>query len=152
MRRASLSTILITINLGVLLLAVSGIAFVAVHLLQRLADEQALARVAQAGVIARQEVENEHNAVLTSVQLLAERPTLRRLLTQNDVAELRAFLDRFQQTSQLDGCAVWYDDRLVASSGTAVPWDALWNARPPDQPRFVVMADSVQPLLLAAWR
>jgi PAS domain-containing protein len=151
MRRLSLSTILVALNVGALLVAVIGVAVVATQLLQRLGDDQALARVAQAGVIARRDVENEHAAVLMSAQLLAERPTLQRLLDQNDSAALTKFLDQFQQTSQLDGCSTWVGDRLIASSGASWDWDALWNARQLTEPRLLLVDQAGQGLILAAW-
>ena len=151
MRRLSLSTILIAINVGVLLLAIAGVAIAAVQLLQGLADDQALARVAQATVIARQEIDNEHNEVLRSAQLLAERPTLRRLLDEQNTSALTTFLEQFQQTSQLDGTAVWRDGAIVASSGTAINWDVVWDAREPQEPRLLTQENAVQPLIMAAW-
>ena len=45
MRRLRLSTLLVGVNVTLLLLAVASVATVAVRLLQRLADDQALARV-----------------------------------------------------------------------------------------------------------
>src|SRR5688500_378773 len=106
MGRLRLSTLLVVINVGLLLLAVAGVAIVAVRLLERLADEQALARVAQAGATAQQAVEHAGESALASARLLAERPTLLRLLRANDVASLTPFLEQFGRTSQIDGCAV----------------------------------------------
>ena len=57
---------------GLLLLAVGGVAIVAARLLERLGDEQALARVAQAGVTAQALIGRASESTLTSAQLLAE--------------------------------------------------------------------------------
>lgn len=152
MRRLSLSTLLVALNAGVLLVAVALVAFVAVRLLGRLADDQALARVAQAGAIARREVDNEHQAAETTAQLLAERPTLRTLLERNDRQALTQFLAQFAQTSQLDGAAVWRDGELIASSAERLPWAALWAARAEATPRFIVSVGDGQPLIMGAWR
>ena len=83
MRRPRLSTLLVIINVGVLLLAVAGVAVAAASLLQQFADEQALARVAQASATARQELTRAGEDALISARLLGERPTLLRLLQAN---------------------------------------------------------------------
>jgi signal transduction histidine kinase len=143
---------LVALNAGVLLLAVMLVAVVAVRLLGRLADDQALARVAQAGAIARREVDNEHQAVETAAELLAERPTLRALLQRSDRAALTQFVAQFAQTSALDGAAVWRNGELIASSDERLPWAALWAARSQTTPRLVVPADDVNPVIMAAWQ
>ncbi|MBV9787035.1 MAG: hypothetical protein JOZ51_02595, partial [Chloroflexi bacterium] len=114
--RLRLSTLLIGLNVGLLLLAVTGVAFVAVGLLQQLADEQSLARVSQAGLIAGQEIFLAGDDALTSARLLGERPTLRRLLQTNDATGLSTFLSQFQLTSELSGSAVLRDGTVVAQS------------------------------------
>ena len=81
MRRLHLSTLLVGVNVGLLLLAVVGVAVVAVRLLQQLADEQALARVEQAGLVTRRQISSAADAMATSADLLSERPTLRRLVS-----------------------------------------------------------------------
>ncbi|HEX6289099.1 MAG TPA: ATP-binding protein [Herpetosiphonaceae bacterium] len=150
-RRLRLSTLLIGLNVGLLLLAVTGVAFVAVRLLQQLADEQALARVSQAGLIARQEIVLTGDDALTSARLLAERPTLHRMLRNDDAPALATFLAQFQQTSQLSGSAVLRDGRIVARSGADLPWSAIWAARQHDEMRFLHPAQPDDPLILGAW-
>src|SRR3712207_5382582 len=119
MRPLRLSTLLVVTNVGLLLLAVAGMVAVAAGLLERLADEQALARVAQAGATARQEIARTSETTLANARLLAERPTLQLLLRQGNRAELAPFLARFQDTSQLDGCVVLSGGRVVVASGAA---------------------------------
>ena len=123
MGRLRLTTLLVAANVGLLLLAVGGVALVAVRLLSTLADQQALARVEQAGLIAQREIDAAAEATRTSAQLLAERPTLRRLLTEGDRPALDAFLAQFQGTSGLDSAAVLREGELVGRSGTAAYGD-----------------------------
>lgn len=149
MRRLRLSTLLISSNVGLLLLAVLGVAVVAVRLLQLFADDQALARVTQAGRLAQQIVGNTGDAAATSAQLLAERPTLRRLLEANDRTNLERFLAQFQQTSGLDGSAVFRADQVVVASGKPLPWPALW-AQTATQKRVLFAPEDGGPLLLGA--
>jgi len=125
MRRASLGTLLIGVNAGLVLLAVVGVVFAAVELLQRFADEQALARVNVAGQGARQAVERSARDVLTFGHLLGERPTVARLLHEGDAgdaASLAAFLDRFASTSRLSGVAVLKQGEVFAEGGAPLPW------------------------------
>jgi signal transduction histidine kinase len=122
MRRVGLSTLLIGLNAGLVLLAVVGVAFAAVELLQRLAHEQALERVHLAGASAHEAVERSARDVLTAAQLLGERPTVGRLVGARDAEGLAGFLDRFQRTSRLSGAAILADGRVLAAGGAPVPW------------------------------
>lgn len=124
MRLLSLTTLLIGLNAGLVLLAVVGVAVSAVGLLDRFADEQALARVNLAGAGAEEAVGRSARDVRTSAHLLAERPTVKRLLEEGVTAALTAFLDRFRQTSELSGVAVFSRGRVFAASGE-IPWKEL---------------------------
>ncbi len=124
MRRIRLSTLLIGVNAGLILLAVVCVVFAAVGLLRRLADDQALAQVGLAGRNALQAVERSRDDVATSARLLGERPTVGRLLRDGDAPGLTAFLDRFRQTSGLTGCAVFSEGRRV-TVGPPLPWEAI---------------------------
>jgi signal transduction histidine kinase len=150
MARLRLSTLLVVINVGLLLLAVAGVAVAAVSLLERLADEQALARVTQAGVTAQQAVDREGDSALTSARLLSERPTLARLLNINDTTSLTPFLEQFGRTSQLDGTAVLLGDRVVARSGAELPWQQIVASVQPEE-QFLYSQGADRPLALGAW-
>ena len=149
MRRLHLSTLLAAVNVGLLLLAVAGVAIAAARLLQQLADEQALARTGQAAVLARQQIDSAAEAMVTSAQLLGERPTLRRLLLEHDTSSLSAFLARFQETSQLDGAAVLDKGRVIAQSGAALPRPTL-TVIPSSPERHTLLRAAPGTLLLGA--
>ncbi|HKH47474.1 MAG TPA: hypothetical protein VKM72_22685, partial [Thermoanaerobaculia bacterium] len=70
MRRARLSTLLIGVNAGLVLLAVVCVVFAAMGLLRRLADQQALARVELGGRAALEAVERSAQDVHTSALAL----------------------------------------------------------------------------------
>ncbi len=125
MRRLSLSTLLIGLNAGLVLVAVVAVAFAAVGLLERFADEQALARVNLAGMSAEEAVERSARDVATSAHLLAERPTVKRLLGEGDAAGLTAFLDRFRTTSHLSGVVIFNGGRIFAAGGAPLPWEEI---------------------------
>lgn len=149
MNRLRLSTVLVIINVGVLLLAVAGVALAAGRLLEQLADTQALARVAQAGTTARQEIARAGAGALTNAQLLAERPTLLRLLNAGDNAELGRFLAQFGRTSGQGGCALLRDDRLLAASDAGVPWDTIAARLGAANPFFFRAGAADPPILVA---
>ncbi|HVG10819.1 MAG TPA: ATP-binding protein [Thermoanaerobaculia bacterium] len=117
MRRARLSTLLIGVNAGLVLLAVVCVVFTAMGLLRRLADQQALARVDLAGKAALEAVERSAEDVRISARLLGERPTVGRLLRERDAAGLNAFLEGFRRTSRLSGCAILVGGRPFAQAG-----------------------------------
>jgi signal transduction histidine kinase len=125
MRRLSLSTLLIGLNAGLVLIAVVAVAAAAVGLIERFAEEQALARVNLAGASAQEAVERSARDVATSAHLLAERPTVKRLLAEGDVAGMTAFLDRFRGTSHLSGVVIFSRGRVFARGGTPLPWEEI---------------------------
>ncbi|HEY0513740.1 MAG TPA: ATP-binding protein [Thermoanaerobaculia bacterium] len=125
MRRTSLGTLLIGLNAGLVLLAVIAVAVSALGLIERFADEQGLARVNLAGAAAQEAVERSARDVRTSAHLLAERPTVKRLVEGGDAAGLAAFLDRFRQTSSLSGVAVFSHGTLIAAGGPPMPWSEV---------------------------
>jgi len=125
MRRLSLSTLLIGLNAGLVLIAVVAVAMAAVGLIGRFAEEQALARVNLAGASAQEAVERSARDVATSAHLLAERPTVKRLLGEGDVPGMRAFLDRFRGTSHLSGVVIFSQGHVFALGGEALPWEEI---------------------------
>ena len=148
MRRLHLSTLLISLNVGLVLLAMLGIASIASGLLQQFADEQALERMTQTATIARQVLVRSGAEVTSSAQLLAERPTLARLVATDDQAALAEFLDQFRATSHLAGALVLREDRVIASSGVALP--AALRQRVTAQPQFLLPLGAAAPLILGA--
>jgi signal transduction histidine kinase len=124
MRRTSLGTLLIGLNAGLVLLAVIGVVVAATGLIERFADEQGIARVNLAGAAAEEAVGRSARDVRTSAHLLAERPTVKRLVEGGDAASLAAFLDRFRRTSALSGVAIFTRGGRV-SSGAPVAWAAV---------------------------
>src|SRR5258708_253476 len=125
MRRLSLSTLLIGLNAGLVLIAVVAVAMAAVGLIARFAEEQALARVDLAGASAQEAGERSARDVATSAHLLAERPAVKRLLGEGDVAGIAAFLDRFRGTSPLSGGVSFVCGHIFARGGAPLPWEEI---------------------------
>lgn len=126
--RLSFGTLLIGLNSGLVLLAVIAVALSALGLIERFADEQALARVSFAGASAEEAVERSARDVRTSAHLLSERPTVRRLVAEGDAAGLAAFLERFQRTSGLSGVAIVTSGRTFVAGRDSLPWGELAHA------------------------
>src|SRR5688572_30506002 len=150
MRRLRLSTLLITINVGLVLLAVTGMALVAVRLLRQLADDQALARVGQARVSAQSAVNRSGREVFTSAQLLSQHPTLVSSLQSNATESLTDFLNQFQTAHQLSASVVIRGGRIVARSGPPLAWEFIAAALPQAQNYFFPAQAEGTPFLLAA--
>jgi signal transduction histidine kinase/HAMP domain-containing protein len=150
MRRVRLSTLLVSLNVVLLLLAVGGMAIVAVGLLRQLADEQALARVSAAGTTAQQQILSAEDLLLTQAQVLAERPTLLRLMRAHDARDLASYLGQYQQTSQLGGCVALLGDQELATSGVILSLGSLHLAQAQASPRFFVTQTGAPPIM-GAW-
>jgi signal transduction histidine kinase/HAMP domain-containing protein len=146
MRRLSLSSLLMALNAGLVLVAVVGTAAGAVRVLRQLADRQALARADLAAQSAALAIERAGDRVLASARLLADRPAVGRILSAGDRAGLAAWLERFRRTSDLTGCALFAGEaggpgeaghlagetggrgaggRLLASAGPPLAWETL---------------------------
>jgi signal transduction histidine kinase len=117
MPRLRLASLFTSINVGLLLVAGAAVAFLAVRQLRQLADEQALARVGQAGASARSAVDAAGQELLADARLLSERPTLARLIEAGDLEALQEYLRQFCSSSQLDACAVLRQGEVLADSG-----------------------------------
>jgi len=153
MRRLRLSTLLVLTVNGLVLAAVAVVAVSATHHLQRLSDEQALARTRFAGQAALAEVESTAEEVSVAARLLAERPTLARLAEQSDREGLSAFLERFRDTSRVSACALLRDGHVVAARGGPLP--AAAGAGPsalslPADARPAILSSAEGPLMIAA--
>jgi signal transduction histidine kinase len=136
MRRLGLSSLLIALNAGLVLVAVAWLAAGAVRVLRQLGDRQALARADLAALSAVAAIERAGDRALASARLLADDPAVGRILSAGDRTAVDAWLERFRRTSDLTGCALFAgadsgggaDDpggRLLASAGPPLPWEAL---------------------------
>jgi signal transduction histidine kinase len=126
MRRARLTTLLLASTGGLLLVVVSAVSWKALAALRQSSEAEAVARVEAVAAEALNRLEQESERLLASARLLAERPTLARLLANRDGPQLRAFLERFRQTSGLDSAAVVAlaaedSGAAIAATGEALP-------------------------------
>ncbi len=137
-RRLPLGAWLALLSLGLVLLVVAGLVPAALALFERLAEENAQARVRLAAVGAAEAAEREAREVATAARLLAERPTLLRLAAAGAAGELGAFLERFRATGGLDGCAVLEGGEVVAATPGDLPWRPIHAAAgTPGEPYYL---------------
>jgi signal transduction histidine kinase len=149
LRRLSLEKLLVGLNAGLLVFAVTLIAFVSANRLRSMAQEQAEARAGLAGASALQAVSRSEDEVLTASRLLAERPTLKRILESGDSRAAVPFLEQFIATSRLSGGAIFLNGELFASVGALLPWQKLLAEQAPQGGRILSRPQSGA-LVLAA--
>jgi signal transduction histidine kinase len=120
-RPRSLERLLLFTIAGIVVFAILAIALTSLGLLREQASEQALARVLAAAHAARYEIRRVGEDTVTAARLLAGRPTLARLVQEENVLQLELFLRRFCDTARLDGCALFHEQALIASSDPSMP-------------------------------
>ena len=131
----------------VVLLAVAAMAIACAVLLERVVRQQALVRAQLAASTARELLRRVSEDVLTDAQVLAERPTLTRLLQQGDDDALVPFISRYCDSTGNTACALRHTDgRTVANpAAAALVWDAILVARREQGERFVYAPKDGQP-------
>jgi len=149
--KISLSWWLAISQVIVVLGVAGGISAYAIGRLHDLADEQGKSRVQLAGAMAREAVRRMSEDALTQVRVLADRPTLDRLLAEGHSEQITLFLRRFCDADTIDGCAVFDAGNLVAQSGTPVPWKDVADSSMEQGPSFLAApAGAPSPMLGAA--
>jgi len=132
----------------VVLLVAGGISLYAIGMLRVLADEQGKARVQLAGAMAREDLRRFVEDAVTSARVLADRPTLNRLLTERRPEAVAPFLRRFCAPADIDACAVFDGPDRVATAGPELPWNDIVAASAEQGEGFLsVPAESPAPLL-----
>ena len=119
---------LAAINVAIVLLVVGGISLSAIGMLRDLADEQGKARVQLAGAVAREDLRRLGEDAVTAAHVLADRPTLQRLVGEENPDALALFLRRFCQTEAISACAVFQGSELLAQAGDPLPWNDIVTA------------------------
>src|SRR5690606_12877661 len=102
------------------------------------AEAAALTRVQLAATAGRENIRQGTEDLLTAARVLAERPTLQRLLRGNDAEQLRSFLGRYCEGAALDGCAVLRGELLAASGDERIVWPQAIASATEQGERFLV--------------
>jgi signal transduction histidine kinase len=122
----------------IVLLAVAAIAITCTLLLNRLVQQQALVRAQLAVATARELLRRAGEDALSDARVLAERPTLQRLLESEPNSGLAPFLRRFSESTGTDVTALMRGDTALAQSGPAIDWPEIATALQEQGERFVV--------------
>lgn len=119
-------------------ITVAAVSAAGVRLLRGLADTEAKARVELAAATAREALRQSGDDLLTATLILAERPTLLRLLEREELSGLEPYLARYCDGAALDACAVGNDDTLLAAAGADLDWARVRAAAAEQGQRFLV--------------
>jgi signal transduction histidine kinase len=150
MFKPSLGSILLAGSVGLVAIAVAAFATVTTGLVRRFADDQAVARVDAAASALSQALGDEADDLRVTARLLGERPTLRRLLEDDDRNGAGTFLRRFAGTGDLDGWALLREGAPVRTSDPDVDWAAVLSALGPAGLGLVAGPDGGRPWTAAA--
>ena len=129
---------------GLLLAAIAVLAFNAVGLLRKQAEQEALARVQLAGIGAREALRRLGEDTVTSARALAARPSLPRLIREGNVEQLELFLRRSCEVAGMGACAVLIGPSTVlASTRPDLGWIDLLEQTSEQGERFALAPASV---------
>lgn len=145
---------------GLLLAAILVLAYSAVGLLRKQAEQQALVRTQLAGVAAREELRRIEEDAQTAARLLAARPTLVRLVRDGNREQLDLYLRRNCPVAGMSACAVVAGDSVeLGSTRAGFDWAGLLDAvseqgehfvfAPPSEPGGLIGATAPIPNLAA---
>ncbi|MGC4027799.1 MAG: ATP-binding protein [Steroidobacteraceae bacterium] len=118
--------------------AVAAMAMGCAVLLERLVEQQALARAQLAVTSARELLRRVGEDILTDAQVLAERPTLQRLLREEPLDRVTPFITRYCESSGNTACAVMGPNQQLFATATPAPWEAAATARREQGERFLL--------------
>ena len=137
-------------QVAVVLLVAGGISLYAIGRLHDLADEQGKSRVQLAGAMARENLRRLSEDTLSQARVLADRPTLARLLAENRPEAVAPALRRFCETDNIDACALYEGTGLVAQAGPALPWADLAAAAMEQGASFLAVPEQATAPLMGA--
>jgi signal transduction histidine kinase len=140
----SLGWWMVAVHVLLVLVVGIGLSATAIGMLRVLAGEQGKARVLLAGATAHEDVRRMTEDALTSARVLAQRPTLQRLLDQHQDEAIAPFLRRFCDTSQLDACAIFSGEALLAVTGPELDWQGIRSQSAEQGPTFLALPTNIR--------
>ena len=129
---------------------VAAVSVTGIGLLRDLAEREALTRVKLAVSAAREGIRQSTEELSSTARVLGERPTLQRLLDEEDHRAVTPYLRRFCEGAQLDACAVVRDNEIFASVDRGLAWRPLVAAAAAHGERFLVALDTAQGATIAS--
>lgn len=109
-------------------LAVAAVSVFGIRTLRDLAEADALTRVELAASSAREAIRQSTEDLLTAAQVLAERPTLERLLQAERGRGLEPYVQRYCEGAGIDACAVARDGALLVATDQRIDWERVLAA------------------------
>ncbi len=149
--KTSLGWWLVAIHVAIVLLVGGGISYSAIGMLRDLADEQGKSRVQLAGAMAREDVRRMDEDAGTAARVIAEQPTLQRLLSQGRTDAIPPILRRSCQTSGMDACAMFSGTQLLTQTGPPLDWQGLVTDSTEQGATFLALPSNLRLPVLGAY-
>lgn len=146
-RKLGLGVLLAAINVLLVIIVIGGISWIAISLLEELADTQGLARVQVGGASVREDIRDIGDETQLLARAIAERPTLQRLWRDQRLKSLETYLKRICQTGAITGCALTAPGSSPILAGRALPWEDILDASNEQGQRLLVAPAKGEPLV-----
>ena len=134
----------------IVLVALGAMGIACSLLISRLVDELALARAEYAAASAREALRAVVEDRMADAHVLADLPTVRRLLGANDLPTLQEFLQRYCDSSIAEICALLGTDAPLMTAGPTAPWKEITRALAHQGERFSLAPRDGGPVLFGA--
>ena len=135
---------LVVIQFAIVLLVGGGITYSAITMLRDLADEQGKARVQLAGAMVREDLRRMVEDAGTAARVLADRPTLQRLLSQGRTDAIPPILRRSCETGGMDACALFTGTQLTTQSGPTLDWQGIVTDSTEQGATFMALPSNIE--------
>ena len=149
--KTSLGWWLVAVHVAIVLLVGGGISYSAIGMLRDLADEQGKARVQLAGAMAREDLRRMVEDAGTAARVVAEQPTLQRLLSQGRTDAIPPILRRSCQTGGMDACAIFSGTQLLTQSGPPLDWQGIVTDSTEQGATFLALPSNIRLPVLGAY-
>jgi signal transduction histidine kinase len=149
--KTSLGWWLVAIHVAIVLLVGGGISYSAIGMLRDLADDQGKARVQLAGAMAREDLRRMVEDAGTAAHVMADQPTLQRLLSQGRTDAIPPILRRSCQTGGMDACAIFSGTQLLTQSGPPLDWQGIVTDSTEQGATFLALPSNVRMPVLGAY-
>jgi signal transduction histidine kinase len=148
--KTSLGWWLVAVHVAIVLLVGGGISYSAIGMLRDLADDQGKARVQLAGAMAREDLRRMVEDAGTAARVIADQPTLQRLLAQGRTDAIPPILRRACETGGMDACAVFSGTQLTTQSGPPLDWQGVATDSTEQGATFMALPSNIRLPILGA--
>ena len=149
--KTSLGWWLVVIHVVIVLVAGGGITYSAYGMLRDLADEQGKSRVQLAGAMVREDLRRMAEDAGTAARVLADQPTLQRLLSQGRTDAIPPILRRACESGGMDACALFSGTQLTTQSGPTLDWQGIVTDSTEQGATFMALPSNVRIPILGAY-